>query len=396
MKLSVAAFALGASALLVDWTASAEYVRSAQGQGQGQYVPSAGTCLSTVAAMIGSGELQRQNVNWNNKAAYYANVDDYYLKNYDNYFYNGNGNVNDAEQAGYEQAGYGNWNQYNNANNEEDQQAQDQQGQYDQQDQNNDAYLAQMCNCYANNEAAGEAGENRNNNYQYNNQYNNEAAGEAGEDRNNEEAQDANANADACQEYCDRQDQAQYQAQYQPAVTRTAIYNGLASLAETLEIDIDDYNVAGQAQNAEANYANNEEAGEDRNNNQYNEAAGEDRNNNANDQYNNADADAYAYGNGKWASATSGDCDLDLLSNYVLAYDEELAETLDIGDRCTFSQFYDLTVRLIQQGGCDALLEMQNAEENEEKELVKNIFEYCQDEYAAIGINLEEIDVNGK
>ena len=375
MKLSVAAFALGASALLVDWTASAEYVRSAQGQGQGQYVPSAGTCLSTVAAMIGSGELQRQNVNWNNKAAYYANVDDYYLKNYDNYFYNGNGNVNDAEQAGYEQAGYGNWNQYNNANNEEDQQAQDQQGQYDQQDQNNDAYLAQMCNCYANNEAAGEAGENRNNNYQYNNQYNNEAAGEAGEDRNNEEAQDANANADACQEYCDRQDQAQYQAQYQPAVTRTAIYNGLASLAETLEIDIDDYNVAGQAQNAEANYANNEEAGEDRNNANY-----------ANDAN---------YANNEEAQAANN-CECH--ANKPQLYD----------------QFYDLTVSYIEQGGCDTMLqceEMQkkNEYENEEqkelceemqnedeKELEKNIFEYCQDDYAAAGINPEEIDVNGK
>jgi len=104
---------------------------------------------------------------------------------------------------------------------------------------------------------------------------------------------------------------------------------------------------------------------------------------------------------------------------YVMAYDEELAEALGIEDRDTFAQFYDLTYRLANLGGCGAgRRRLQDDEEEEEDaedngnengneeegdaeedaaeemegDLIENILMNCQDSYEAIGINLEEIE----
>ena len=113
---------------------------------------------------------------------------------------------------------------------------------------------------------------------------------------------------------------------------------------------------------------------------------------------------------------------------YVMAYDEELADALGIEDRETFAKFYDLTYKLANQGGCSAgrrLQEDDGEEENDAEEdnndedadnaeedgegdadedaaeemegdLIENILMNCQDSYEAIGINLEEIEEDGK
>lgn len=115
---------------------------------------------------------------------------------------------------------------------------------------------------------------------------------------------------------------------------------------------------------------------------------------------------------------------------YVMAYDEELADSLGIEDRATFAKFYSLTYQLANQGGCSAGRRLQDEEEEEENDaeednqenedadaegedaegedadedvaeemegdLIENILMNCQDSYEAIGINLDEVKEDGK
>ena len=111
---------------------------------------------------------------------------------------------------------------------------------------------------------------------------------------------------------------------------------------------------------------------------------------------------------------------------YVMAYDEELADALGIEDRDTFAKFYDITYQLANKGGCSRRLQEDDGEEENDAEednndedadnaeedgegdadedaaeemegdLIENILMNCQDSYEAIGINLEEIEEDGK
>ena len=207
--------------------------------------------------------------------------------------------------------------------------------------------------------------------YYYNNANNEEEA----EGENREEGQEAEGEE---QDQDQDQDQAEgNDAQAAAYLAETSIYNQMQGLAEALGLDIDDYDEADGDQDAEADDAQDANANA-------NEAEGEE--------------------------ADVQECldNLDLLSQYVMAYDQELAETLGINDRCTFAQFYDLTYKLAEQGGCNAnyygynynyMNEQQNAEgedEDVDEDLIKKIFENCQNSYAILGINLDEIDDNSE
>lgn len=223
-------------------------------------------------------------------------------------------------------------------------------------------------------------GENYNYKYDYYN-YNNANNGEEAEGEDREEGQEAEG-----EEQDQDQDQAEgNDAQAAAYLAETSIYNQMQGLAEALGLDIDDYNEADGDQDAEG---------------------GEDQDAEADDaQDANADANE---AEGEEADVQECLDNLDLLSQYVMAYDQELAETLGINDRCTFAQFYDLTYKLAEQGGCNAnyygynynyMDEQQNAEGDDEdvnEDLIKKIFENCQNSYAIRGFDLDEIDDNSE
>jgi hypothetical protein len=116
---------------------------------------------------------------------------------------------------------------------------------------------------------------------------------------------------------------------------------------------------------------------------------------------------------------------------YVMAYDEDLAQTLGIEDRDTFAAFYEKTYELYKKGGCSRRIRRrledgkdnedgedndaneeeqednnnedeaegdadQDAEEEQASDLVTSILTNCQDSYADIGINFDDINEDGK
>ena len=210
---------------------------------------------------------------------------------------------------------------------------------------------------------------NANGNYNY---YNNN--GEAGEaDEADAEQQDQQADG---YDYNNAEQAAQW--------AENSIGGQLTSLAEYLNIEDDN----------EDQDANGEE-GEDAN-----EA-------NANYNYDEVEAD-------EDAQAEVEDCQYnqDEFSKFSMPYNDELAEKLGIEDRCTFAQFYELTYNLAESGcqgnyykdmydyeyvynydqeAQDADQEQQNEDLNEDG--IRKIFQNCQNSYKAIGIYLEEEEV---
>ena len=156
-----------------------------------------------------------------------------------------------------------------------------------------------------------------------------------------------------------------------------------------------------------AEYLNIEDDNEDNNEDQdANGEEGEDANE-ANANYDEVEAD-------EDAQAEVEDCQYnqDEFSKFSMPYDAELAEKLGIEDRCSFAQFYELTYNLAESGcqgnyykdmydyeyaynynqeAQDAEQEQQDEDLNEDG--IRKIFQNCQNSYKAIGIYLEEEEV---
>ena len=124
-----------------------------------------------------------------------------------------------------------------------------------------------------------------------------------------------------------------------------------------------------------------------------------------------ADADADAD-----AEAEVQDCGLDRISQYTMAFDSKLAAHAGIDNRCQYTQFYELTYDLAKNGGCtdnqyDAnwngqdqdMYDNQDTYDNQDDveneanvETIKQNFVNCYDSYAAIGVDIESLDMDGK
>lgn len=85
----------------------------------------------------------------------------------------------------------------------------------------------------------------------------------------------------------------------------------------------------------------------------------------------------------------------------TMAYDEELAESLGFNEdneegRATFASFYRLTYELVTNGDnydcVDGDANNENANEDEEEDVIKKILANCQDLYEEVGIEINEID----
>ena len=118
-------------------------------------------------------------------------------------------------------------------------------------------------------------------------------------------------------------------------------------------------------------------------------------------QYTNSD-----YANSDY-EAEAQDCmyGLDQISQYTMAIDTKLAAQVGINNRCQYTQFYELTYDLAENGGCgdnqygqyqDMYADQEEVEYEINPETIKQNFQNCRDNYAAIGVDIDNLDMDGK
>ena len=111
----------------------------------------------------------------------------------------------------------------------------------------------------------------------------------------------------------------------------------------------------------------------------------------------------FHYANSNY-EAEAEDCmyGLDQISQYTMAIDTKLAAQVGINNRCQYTQFYELTYDLADNGGCgdNQYGQYQDADQDEVEygmnpETIKQNFQNCRDNYAAIGVDIDNLDMDG-